>query len=109
MEPVSRSIASTASVVGCCGSEYPLPVDTYSTRRRASIVGADQMPPPEGPQACTPSLVTPRFLGSSAIVYVFQIWLPVLASSAVTLPRKVQHSYVARPPCPSSLRPASGT
>ena len=67
------------------------------------------MPPPDGPHACTPSLVTPRFFGSSAIVYVFQIAAPVLASSAVTLPRNVQHSYVARAPCPSSFSPASGT
>src|SRR5215510_14540337 len=80
--PLSRSIAITASVVGCCGSEYPLPVATYRTPRRGSIVGAAQMPPPDGPQACTPSFVTPRFFGSSLIVYVFQMTLPLLASSA---------------------------
>src|SRR5215831_1505772 len=77
--PLSRSIAITASVVGCCGSEYPLPVATYSTPRRGSIVGAAQMPPPDGPHAWTPSFVTPRFFGSSAIVYVFQMTLPLLA------------------------------
>ncbi len=58
------------------------------------------MPPPAGPHACTPSFVTPRFFGSSAIVYVFQTTAPVFASSAVTLPRNVQHSYVGRAALP---------
>ena len=44
-------IAMTASVIGCGGSAYALPVDTYTTRRFASTVGADQMPPPAGPNA----------------------------------------------------------
>ncbi len=67
------------------------------------------MPAPAGPHACVPSFVTPRFFGSSVIVYVFQMTAPVLASSAVTLPRNVQHSYVVREPCASSPRPAIGT
>src|SRR6188508_2799249 len=76
--------------------------------RLGSIVGADQMPPPAGPHCCTPSLFFPRGLDSS-IVYVFHSTWPVFASSAETLPRNVQHSYFALPPCPSSLNPCTPT
>src|SRR5262245_42192427 len=76
--------------------------------RLASIVGDDQMPPPAGPHCCRPSLFFPRGFDSS-IVYVFQSTWPVFASRADTLPRKVQHSYFALPPCPSSPRPCTPT
>src|SRR5215510_5217594 len=76
--------------------------------RFGSIVGDDQMPPPAGPHCCTPFLFLARGFDSS-IVYVFQSTCPVFASSAETLPRKVQHSYFAFPPCPSSLSPCTPT
>ena len=41
---------------------------------------------------CVPAAVLIVRCGVSAIVYVFQITLPVAASSALTLPRNVQHS-----------------
>ena len=58
----------------------------------ASIVGADQIPDPEGPHNATPAVLVPRRCGGSVIINVFQITRPVAASSALTLPRKVQHS-----------------
>src|SRR5262249_20492757 len=91
MAPVSMFIAITASLIGCGGSAYWLPVATYTSLRFASMVGGDQMPTPAGPKTSLPSLFLPRGLGSG-IVYVFQTILPVLVSSAVTLPRKVQHA-----------------
>src|SRR6185436_14762081 len=52
--PVSRSNAMIASLVGCCGSVYMLPVAAYTTWRLTSTVGADQTPPPDGPQRVVP-------------------------------------------------------
>src|SRR5262245_52258166 len=72
------------------------------------MVGDDQMPPPAGPYDCTPSFVFERGLFGST-VYVFHSTLPVFASSAVTLPRKVQHSYLLFAPMPSSPMPCTGT
>src|SRR5215470_4148307 len=100
--PVFRSIAMTASLDGCGGPLYVLPVATYSMRRFASIVGADQMADPDGPQSGTPAELFPRGAGMSATVYVFQMTAPVFASSAVTLPRNVQHAYCGSAPCDSS-------
>src|SRR5215831_6352369 len=58
--PVSSSIAMTASLVICCGSVYMLPVETYTSFLAASIVGALQMPAPDGPHRSTPAFVLPR-------------------------------------------------
>ncbi len=38
-------------------------VPTYNEPRRGSIVGEDQIPPPEGPKSCTPALFFPRWHG----------------------------------------------
>ena len=56
------------------------------------MAGLLQTPAPEGPHNCVP--IAFFFVGcaSSAIVYVFHSCLPVAASSALTLPRKRQHS-----------------
>ena len=70
-----------ASVIGCDGSAYPLPVPTYTAPRRTSMVGADQMPPPAGPHCGLPAALVPRDCRSPT-VYVFQTTFPVLASSA---------------------------
>src|ERR1700682_1793858 len=52
--PLSRSNAMIASLVGCCGSVYMLPVAAYTACRFTSTVGDDQMPPPAGPQRVVP-------------------------------------------------------
>jgi hypothetical protein len=56
------------------------------------MVGDDQTEAPEGPRSCMPTEFLLVGCGASAIVYDFQIGRPVAASSATTLPRKVQHS-----------------
>jgi hypothetical protein len=71
-------------------------------RRFSSTVGADQMPDPDGPYSVTPAVLLPRGCGVSAIMYVFQITRPVAASTALTLPRNVQHGYWGSEPCASS-------
>src|SRR6476660_772429 len=92
--PVSRSNAATAFVVGCVTiPAYVFPTPTYSRRRASSIVGADHMAPPAGPQTSTPSARRPSTFGSSAMVYVRHSKSPLLASSAAMLPRKVQQGY----------------
>src|SRR6266849_5275996 len=47
--PLKGSNATIASAVGCAEPLYVLPVAAYTSRRFASIVGADQMPTPDGP------------------------------------------------------------
>ena len=101
--PLSRSNAMMASLVGCCGSVYMLPVAAYTTWRFGSIAGDDQMPAPDGPHRVVPLAFLPTGFASALIVYVFHTSDPVAASSATRLPRKVQHSYFAFSPCPSSL------
>ena len=64
---------------------------TYNVRRLGSSVGEFHTPPPAGPHKSTPFELLRVTLGVSGMVYVFQICLPVAASSATTLPRKVQH------------------
>src|SRR5262245_18029972 len=91
-----------ASLVPCCGSVYMLPVAAYTMRRFESIVGADQMPAPDGPHRVVPLAFFPIGFASFAIVYVFHTSDPVAASSAIRLPRNVQHSYFGLLPCPSS-------
>ena len=55
------------------------------------MAGLLHTPAPDGPHSCVPAAFF--FVGrASSIVYVFQICLPVAASSAVTLPRNLQHS-----------------
>ena len=54
--------------------------------------GLLQMGAPEGPHSCVPTLFFLVYARSSGMVYVFQICLPVEASSATMLPRKRQHS-----------------
>ena len=49
-----------------------------------------------------PVCILPTIFGTSAIVYVFQICLPVAASSATTFPRKEQHGYFGSELVPSS-------
>src|SRR6266853_4047296 len=87
--PLSRSMATTASLVGCCGSVYMLPVETYTSFRAASMVGALQIPAPEGPHRSVPALVLPIGLAFSDSVYVFHTTLP-LRSSTTRLPRNLQ-------------------
>ncbi len=60
------------------------------------------MPDPDGPQSGTPAVLVPRRRAASLIMYVFQITRPEDASSALTLPRKVQHGYCGSAPCASS-------
>ena len=88
--PVLRSSAITASDRRDSGGVTASPVPTYSTPRTGSIVGAFHTPPTAGPYNCTPFGFFFHGLGGSA-VYVFQICLPLLASSAATPPRAVQH------------------
>ena len=56
------------------------------------MAGLLQTPAPDGPHSCVPTAFFVVGFASSAIVYVFQIWPPVAASSALTLPRNLQHS-----------------
>src|SRR5438067_1324699 len=74
----------------------------YRRLRSGSTAGVDQTPPPDGPHSCVPAADFAVFCGS-ATVYVFQITLPVAASSALTLPLNVQHSYVGMTAVPSSI------
>src|SRR5277367_3944752 len=87
--PVAISNATIESLAGCIGSLYVLPVDAYTRPRLTSIVGADQMPTPDGPHNATPAAFLPTSFGS-ADVYVFHSTVPVLASRATRLPRNVQ-------------------
>src|SRR5271156_580117 len=66
------------------------------------MVGALHTPPPAGAQRSTPFEFLETIFGTSAIVQVFQIRLPVAASSATTLPRKLQHGYLGSELGPSS-------
>ena len=59
-------------------------------------------------QSGTPAELLPRDWRSGN-KYFFHTSSPVAASSAVMLPRNVQHSYVDAPPWPSSPTPAIGT
>src|SRR5215831_246505 len=79
----------------------------YIRLRSGSTTGVDHTPPPDGPQSCVPAADFVVFCGSG-IVYVFQSTFPVAASSALTLPRKVQHSYDGMAAVPSSIE-AAGT
>src|SRR5215510_11552363 len=89
--PESRSIAITASLVICCGSVYMLPVETYTSFLTGSIVGALQMPAPEGPQRSVPTFVLPRGFAFSDSVYDFHTTLP-LKSRTTRLPRNLQQA-----------------
>src|SRR5215470_14287986 len=100
--PVSRSMAMTASLVICCGSVYILPVETYTSFLAASIVGALQMPAPDGPQRSVPAFVFPIGLAFSDSVYVFQSTFP-LRSRTTRLPRNLQQGYAGLRAVPSSL------
>src|SRR5262249_57739613 len=84
-------------------SVYELPVPTYSAPGFRSSVGEDQMAAPAGPYNCVPAAFFRCGLGSSGMEYDFQINLPVNASSASTLPRNVQHSYLSFRPTASSM------
>src|SRR6476661_3044866 len=57
--PLSISKATIESAVGCDGPLYVFPVPTYTTLRFVSIVGADQMPTPDGPHNVDPVGVLP--------------------------------------------------
>src|SRR5436190_14820745 len=89
--PVLRSMAMTESLVGAAGSVYELPVPMNSSPRPGSMVGDDQTAAPAVFHNCVPAAFRPASCGGSGMVYVFQSWAPVAASSATTLPRKVQH------------------
>ncbi len=67
------------------------------------MVGEFHTAPPAGPHSCTPLSFLPVGLGFSGMVYDFHNRLPVLASYATTLPRKVQHPYEGRGAATSSL------
>ena len=60
------------------------------------------MPPPAGAQRLMPFEFLETIFGTAAMVQVFQTCLPVAASSATTLPRKLQHGYWASELAPSS-------
>src|SRR5262245_18561320 len=66
------------------------------------MVGADHTDAPAGPHSCTPSWFLRVRLGFCGMVYACQSFLPVAASSATTLPRKVQHEYFGSAPVTSS-------
>jgi hypothetical protein len=72
--------------------ENALPVVTYTERRLTSIVGVTHTPAPAGASMSLPSEFVPTTFAGSGMVYVFQISFPVLASSAATSPRNVQHA-----------------
>jgi len=57
------------------------------------MVGVDQTAAPDGPRTSAPDGLVPLTFGSSSTVYVCHKRRPVAASSATTLPRKVQHVY----------------
>src|SRR5271170_4321764 len=100
--PESRSSAMTASVFFAAGVVYASPVPTYSAWRFGSMVGALQIPPPAGAQRLVPFAFLETIFGISAMVQVFQTCLPVAASRATTLPRKLQQGYVGLELAPSS-------
>src|SRR5262245_47377468 len=56
------------------------------------MVGADQMPAPDGPYVSAPVALMPVFVGTSTR-YVFQATDPSRTCNAVTLPRNVQQGY----------------
>ena len=58
--------------------------------RDSSIVGEAQSPAPDGAKSWTPREFFRVGFGSSGMMYVFQICLPVSALSATRLPRNVQ-------------------
>src|SRR2546429_9964832 len=67
------------------------------------------MATPDGPHVFVPALFCPVTFGSSRTRYVLQMRLPVAASSATTLPRNVQHSYLGFVAASDSSRPDTGT
>src|SRR4029077_11931997 len=89
--PVSRSTAMIASVVLAGGAVVASPVPKYTARFTGSIVGEFQTAPPAGAYNTPPLAIVLYGLGSSGTTHAFQISLPVLASSATTDPRDVQH------------------
>src|SRR5690242_4012348 len=102
------SRATTESDIFVEGGEKLFPVPTYSVFLFTSSVGAFHTAPPEGPTICVPSAFFCVGLARSAMVYVFQICLPVAASRARTLPRKAQQGYFGSPTWDSS-REETGT
>jgi hypothetical protein len=56
------------------------------------MVGALQMPAPDGPHRSVPAEVFPSGFAFSGSVYVFQIVLPLM-SSTTRLPRNLQQGY----------------
>ena len=82
-----------ASVFFGAGVVYASPVPTYRAWRFGSMVGVFHTPPPAGAQRLTPFEFLETIFGTSAMIQVFQTCLPVAASSATTLPRKLQHGY----------------
>jgi hypothetical protein len=85
------STAITASVVGGEGAVVASPVPKITAWRSGSTVGVFHTPPPAGRYSQTPFACFRYGCGVSATTQAFQICLPVLASSATTLPRDVQH------------------
>src|SRR2546422_11639868 len=57
------------------------------------MVGADQIPAPEGPNIEVPTRFFPVCFDFSGIMYVFHARDPSRMCNAVTLPRNVQHGY----------------
>src|SRR5262245_40619145 len=74
-----------------------------------SSVGEDQTATPEGPQVFVPALFCPLGFAASETKYAFQICFPLAASSATTLPRKLQHSYLGFIEASDSSLPETGT
>ena len=85
------STAMMASVVFGDGAVVASPVPKYTACRTGSTVGEFQTAPPAGLYSVTPFASVLYGFGSSGTTQAFQISLPVLASSATTLPRDVQH------------------
>src|SRR5713101_7038790 len=102
------SRATTESDIFVEGGEKLFPVPTYSVFRFTSRVGAFHTAAPEGPTICVPAAFFFVGLAPSEIMLVFQIFFPVVASRAKTLPRKAQQGYFGSPTCDSS-RDETGT